>query len=762
LTQRLRDTEKTKRKVSLCFALCLCASGAFAGTFEQDVKAVLTNTCAGCHNARLASGRFAVEKFLDPASILKNREAWELILAKMRSGEMPPKGIRKPPVEPFVSFIQGEFDKADKNTRPDPGRVVAHRLNRSEYANTVRDLLGVDFRANEEFPADDSVYGFDNIGAALTISPTHMQKYLAAAERIASRAVGGDPLPKPGVFNRKDRVRRLDADTIQVDDIVEYDAEYLVRANLIGHRGKEDKAVTVVISVDGKPVKTESVPVQISAVNQQGGATQRGTVEARVFLPGGMHRFRAEFVDDTDLEKIPADQRFNNNRNIYPESIELSGPFAPATPQKVAKKVLVCDPAFGAACVDRILTGLAHRAYRRPVPRDEVAGITAIFDKAKAAGYTPAQSLQFAIAKILVSPSFLFKIERDPKPGAIAPITDVELASRLSYFLWSSMPDDELLKLAESNKLRPALDQQIRRMLADPKSSAFADNFAGQWLEVRGLDGVKRDAKKFPEWTPELKDAMATETRMFFAAVMRDDRPITDFIDGKYTFLNERLAKHYGIDGVKGPDFRRVELTGDQRSGVFTQASVLTVSAYPTRTSVVLRGKYLLENLLNAPPPPPPADVPQINEEAVGTSLSLRQQMEKHRTDAVCASCHARMDPLGFGLESYDAIGRWRTQDGKFPVDPSGQFPNGKSFATAAEMKTLLKDNLPEFARCLAEKLLTYSLGRGVESADRRTIQDIVRQAEAKQYQFQSFVQAIVNSAPFQQRRAPAREESTR
>src|SRR3954452_14793376 len=311
-----------------------------AGTFDTDVKPVLTNTCAPCHNQKLATAGLNVNAFLDPATILTRREAWEAILAKLRSGEMPPKGIRKPPVEPFIKFVQGEFDKADRNTKPDPGRVVAHRLNRSEYANTIRDLLGVDFRANEEFPADDSVYGFDNIGAALTVSPTHMQKYLSAAEKIASRAVGGDPLPKPGVFNRRDRVRRVEIGHLQLDDIVEYDADYIVRANLVGHRGANDNPVTVVISVDGKPVKTESVPVQISAVNQQGGATQRGTVEAKVFLGGGTHRFAVEFVNDEHLKDIPENARMNNNRNIYPESIELTGPFAPATPQPTKKKVL--------------------------------------------------------------------------------------------------------------------------------------------------------------------------------------------------------------------------------------------------------------------------------------------------------------------------------------------------------------------------------------------------------------------------------------
>lgn len=743
---------------------CALAVSAAAGTFDADVKTVLANTCAPCHNSKLATAGLNVQAFYDPATILTRREAWEAILAKLRSGEMPPKGIRKPPLEPFIGYVQGEFDKADKNTKPDPGRVVAHRLNRNEYANTVRDLLGVDFRAGEEFPADDSVYGFDNIGAALTISPTHMQKYLAAAEKIAARAVGGDPLPKPGVFSRKDRVRRLETDIIVMDEIAEYDAEYAVRANLVGHRGDQDPPVNVVISVDGKPVKTEQIPVQISLVNKQGGATHRATVETKVFLPAGLHTFRAEFVDDAGLKNIPENARMNNGRNMYPESIELTGPFAPAAPHPVQKKVLLCDPAAGAACIDRILATFARRAWRRPVGKSEVAELKQVFDRAHAAGYTPKQSLQFALTAMLVSPHFLFKIERDPKPGATAPISDIELASRLSYFLWSSMPDDALLKAAESKTLHtPAvLDAQVKRLLADSRAAAFADNFAGQWLEIRGLDGVKPDAKKFPEWSPELKEAMRTETRMFFEAVMREDRPISDFIDGKYTFLNERLAKHYGVAGVTGPEFRRVDLATDQRSGVFTQGSVLTVSSYPTRTSVVLRGKYLLEQVLNAPPPPPPADVPALNEEAVGSAMSLRQQMEKHRADAACAACHARMDPLGFALENYDAVGKWRTQDGKFPVDASGDFPNGKTFNGPAELKRLLKENMPEFARCLAEKMLTYALGRGVESYDRRTVQEIVQKAAAHDYRFRTFVQAIVHSPPFLERRSEAKETSTK
>ena len=750
-----------KALLSIAVALSLSASPALAAptpTFDTAVKPLFTQTCAACHNEKLSSGGLNVSTFLDPKSIETKRDAWEAILAKLRTGEMPPKGILKPPPEQMdalLSYVQGEFDRLDKSTKPDPGRIVAHRLNRNEYSNTIRDLLGVSYHAEEEFPIDDASFGFDNIGAVLTVSPTLMSKYMQAAEQIASRAVGGDPLPKPGLFNKRSRIKRLDIDTIEFKDRVDFDADYIVRAQLIGHRGDTDKALTLVISVDGKPVKTVEVPVQISAVNKQGGATQRSSQEQQVFLTQGEHTFRVAFVNDTAIKDIPAQAHFNNNRNIYPDTIEFAGPFPSKEPHPSQKKLLICDPTTGKACVDKILSTLATKAYRRPATKPEVAELLAVFDKAKTGGYTPEQSLQFAVEAMLVSPQFLFRIERDPKNGAPGRITDLELASRLSYFLWSSMPDDELLHLGETGKLhQPAiLDAQVKRMIADPKSSAFAENFVGQWLEIRGLDAMQPDAKKFPEWNAGLKEAMRTETSMFFAAVLRDNRPVTDFIDGKYTFLNESLAKYYGIDGVTGPEFRRVDLTTDQRSGVLTQASVLTVTSYPNRTSVVLRGKYMLENVFGAPPPPPPPDVPKLDEEKVGVAKSLRQQMEQHRSDAVCASCHSKMDVLGFGLENYDAIGRWRTTDGKFPIDSTGAFPNGKSFAGPAEMKTLLRDNMPEFTRCLAEKMLTYSLGRGIETFDRRTVRDIVQQTAQQDYKFQAMISAVIHSVAFQQRR---------
>jgi len=765
----MRTARQTGRLFVLSAPLLLLGAGILiaqtpapstrAAGFDVDVRPVLTETCQACHNSKVTSGGLDIGPLLDPGSLASHRTTWERIVARLHAGEMPPKGAARPPAEKLTSlmtYVERELDRIDRAQPANPGRVTARRLNRQEYGNTVRDLLGVEIRAEDEFPPDDSGYGFDNIADVLTVSPALMQKYLSLAERIASRAVGGDPLPPAGFFSRRDRVRRLDASAIELQEIIERDAEYVVRVTVAGYRPNEDAPVTLAISVDGKPVKTASIPVGISAVNRQGGATQRTIEEVRVFLAGNAHVFRAELVGDGGVTAIPENVRLNASRNIFPETIEIAGPYAPSTPQPATKAWLPCAPSSGASCITRTLNALARRSYRRPPSKEEVSELAVIVNKAKAAGYSPEQSLQFGIAAMLVSPNFLFRIEREPKPGTTTRISDLELATRVSYFLWSSMPDEELLRLAESRKLGEprVLRAQVVRMIADPKSQALADNFAGQWLETRSLDAMKPDAAKFPTWGPELRDAMRTETRMFFEAVLRENRPISDFIDAKYTFLNERLAKHYGIEGVTGPAFRRVELTTTQRSGVFTQASVLTVSSYPTRTSPVLRGKYLLENALNAPPPAPPAAVPALSEEGVGVARTIRQQLEQHRADPVCASCHTRMDPLGFSLENYDAIGRWRTEEGKLPIDPTGELPNGRRFSGPADLKTLLRDNMPEFTRGLTEKLLTYSLGRGVEAYDRVTLRDLARQTADQEYRLQALITGIVQSVPFQQRRA--------
>jgi mono/diheme cytochrome c family protein len=726
-----------------------------ATTFESTVQPVLGGTCQLCHNNRTASGGLNIAPFLQPSSLTEQRAGWETILQKIRSGEMPPKGVAHPApaqMDALIHFVESQLEKADRNSKPDPGRLVAHRLNRREYSNTIRDLLGVEFRAERDFPTDDSGYGFDNIGTVLTISPVLMEKYLNAAETIAARAIGADPLPKKPIqfeYHTKNKtVRRLDFSTIEATHFVEWDAEYMLHIGLPGERTADAKPVTLGIWMDGKLLASKQVETKPSKLVY---FDPYSTEEFRLYLPAGDHVFRAGFINDDLVKDLTQKDAYNRKKNKYLESIVFEGPFASNIERASRRKILICDPNSGTACVQKIVAELAHRAYRRPVTPAEIAALMKFVAMAKAERQTPEQGLQLAIQAMLVSPKFLFRMERDAD-ASVHNISDVELASRLSYFLWSSMPDDQLLNLAESSRLHAAgvLDAQVKRLMADQRSSALAQNFAGQWLEIRNLDFVKPDPKKFPEWSPELRDAMRTETTMFFDTVLRENRPISDFLDARYTFLNERLAKFYGIPDITGTDFRRVDLTTDQRGGILGQASVLTVSSYPTRTSVVIRGQYLLGNFLGSPVPPPPAGVPPLDESAVGTAASLRQQMEKHRADPACATCHNKMDPLGFGLENYDGIGHWRTLDGKFPVDASGTLPNGTSFGSPAEMRALLASQLPEFSRCLIEKMLTYALGRGLTPSDRPAVTQINRAMASSGYRFQTLLYEIVHSVPFQ------------
>ncbi len=730
--------------------------------YRNTVAPLIQKNCVVCHNDRNQSGGVNLTGFTAAASIHEQREGWEKVLQKIESGEMPPKGLPRPSAEQIAAthkLIAAEWEKADKLVKPDPGRVTARRLNRNEYSNTIRDLLAVDFRAEKDFPTDDSGYGFDNIGDVLTISPILMEKYLNAAERIAARAIGADPLPKKPLevmyHAREKRIRRPDVSTIEATHRIEWDGEYTIRIGLPGERAKDAKPVTLAFFMDGKQIHSQSVETKPSGLVYFNPYSE---VEFRVVLTEGDHVFRAAFLNDDFVKTLSAKDAYNNKVNKWMDSIVFVGPFPAKVEKASRKKILICDPNTGIACQERIVSTLARRAWRRPVTKTEIAGLMKFVAAAKQEGLSNEQGIQLAIQAMLVSPHFLFRIERDPNPtdpNLIHRISDIELASRLSYFLWSSMPDDELLSLAEAGKLKaPAtLDAQVKRLLADPRSAALSANFAGQWLEIRNLDSVKPDPGKFPEWGPELKEAMETETRLFFEHLLKENKPLTEFLDARYTFLNERLAKHYGIEGVTGPDFRRVDLATDQRGGILSHASVLTVSSYPTRTSPVIRGKYVLQNILGTPPPAPPPDVPPLDEDSVGSAASLRQQMEKHRQNAVCASCHNKMDTLGFGLENYDAIGRWRTMDGKFPIDAGGTLPNGKSFTTPAELRVLLKDDLDRFTKGLTEKMLTYALGRGVERYDRKTVEDINRKLAAEGYRFQTLIHEIVRSLPFQSRR---------
>jgi mono/diheme cytochrome c family protein len=730
--------------------------------FQAAVEPVFRGVCLGCHNQQLASGGMNIQPFLDSKSLTESREGWDIILQKLRAGEMPPAGMPKPAkLDALIAYVQSRLDEIDKSVKPDPGRVVAHRLNRYEYMNTVRDLLAVDFQADKNFPTDDSGYGFDNIGSVLTVSPLLMSKYMNAAQKIASRAMALDPLPKPieaEYSNRNKNTTKPERGVVEAQVRIDFDGDYTVRFGLQGERPPDGKPVDLSLSVDGKVVHTMSVETKPSKLVYFDPYSEE---KMTVHLTEGEHTVRAQFLND-DFAAALSDKDFTNRKkNKYIDALTFIGPFASAGENASRKKILICEPKSGAACVQKIIANLANHAYRRPATSQETAAISHFVDFARAQGQSVEQGIQLAIQAMLVSPNFLFKIENGTAASqttAAHPVSDYELASRLSYFLWSSMPDDELLGLAAQGKLHDAtvLDTQMKRMLADSRSGALASNFAGQWLETRNLDVVKPDPQKFPEWNSDLRDDMKSETRMFFEYVLRENRPITDFLDARYTFLDERLAKFYGITDVKGPEFRRVDLTTDQRGGVLGQAAVLTVSSYPTRTSVVLRGKFILDNILSSPVLPPPPDVPPLDEAAVGKSASLRQQMEKHRADPACATCHNKMDPLGFGLENYNAIGKWRTQDGNFPVDATGTLPSGKAFATPAEMRSVLTTGLPEFSQCLTQKMLTYALERGLQPFDRRTEADIERQLTESNYSFQTLIYGIVHSLPFQQSRGEA------
>ena len=762
--------------LSLCSRLPAAQTAAAPASFDQSVTAVLKQNCVFCHNGKMASGNLNLEGFTAPASVGTQREAWEKIATKVRSGEMPPKSA--PPLadekrQAFLRTLMDAFETADKSRPPDPGRILARRLNRAEYANTVRDVLGVRFKAGEEFPADDSVLGFDNIGEVLTVSPLLMDKYVHAAETIASLAIGGDPLPKPLFTEYKpEKVRRIDIGGTEITDYVDYAAEYVFRVWVRGHLGPQGAPVPMNIMVDGKVVKAVEVPTKENETTTVARDAQRSNHEVRLFLPAGEHTFRAELIGDDFRKPIPPPPVRRNGflpppSGVFPEKFDLQGPF-PAKDQVAARsKLLTCDPATGSDCIRRIVTPIARRAYRRPVTSAEIDRLMAVAQLASTKGFTPAQCVQFAIQAILVSPNFLFRIEQDPK-GRFAPVSDLELASRLSYFLWSSAPDDELLTLAEQKRLRKpgVLEQQVTRMLGDKRSRALSENFAGQWLETRSLAGVKPDALKFPTWSPALQEDMQTETALFFDHILRENRPIAEFITADYAFLNGRLAQHYGIVGITGSDFRKVQVDPAQRGGILTQGSILTLTSYPIRTSPVLRGKYILDVVLGAPPPAPPPDVPGLNESKVGTAASLREALARHRSDAICASCHSRMDPLGFGLENYDATGRWRVKDGETAIQAGGKLPNGVEFSTPAELKALLLKDLPAFNRNLTEKMLTYALGRGLESYDRPVVRDIVRKVEASGGQMQAVVREIVQSLPFQARRGqqnqPVKVASTR
>lgn len=797
-------------KAAICAGLA-CAAAPWlypADEFETSVKPLLSANCYGCHNAKSKTANLDLTA-LTAESVLANRPQWERILKRVTAGEMPPAGMPRPAAAKqaaAVKWIEAEFARADAASGA--GRVVARRLNRTEYNNTIRDLLGVDMDASADFPQDDALYGFDNIANALTVSPLLMEKYLGAAETVANAAVFGPNLkpaivhfyqPTPRRYENANAKKITEPTWFSKDSYdetgvhmpgsmhkiykVPVDGDYNITLYMIGGWPRNTDRHDVDLYMDGKLVGTYEVP------NIYTDAQERvpQAIKGRLKLTAGEHYFIAALpkvyeglpanYKGPNPSKIPVPVRqlpplpetateeqkkqrealLERQRNQVPNfdpvavgELSFEGPFnaipGPGTESK--QKVFVCVEKTD-ACSAQILKSLAQRAFRRPVSAADAADIVNVAAGARKRGRSFEQSLVLGIEAILISPDFLFRIEKQRPNGKL---TDYELASRLSYFLWSTMPDDQLTKLAATNTLHTSsvLNAQVKRMLADPRSRAMAKNFGSQWLETRRVESVAPDRDTFPDFDEYLRFSMQQETELFFDSIVREDRSVLEFLDAPYTFLNQRLAMHYGIEGVTGTDFRKVDLKGTNRGGVLRQASVLTVSSYANRTSPVLRGKWVLENILNTPPPPPPPDVPKLDEAQVGSAASLRQQMEAHRSNAVCASCHARMDPIGFALDNFNAVGAYRTKDGSFPIDASGVLPDGKKFDGTPGLLEIYKSDPAPFTSALTEKLFIYAMGRGAQPGDQAALKAVAARTAANNRKFSSLILGIVNSAPFQ------------
>ena len=745
-------------------AATLAATGAPAvDSFQAEVAPLLAKYCTSCHGPEKPKSGLNLAKYKDTNDVGADLKIWQGVLENVESDAMPPPDRPQPTDAEsalITKWIKARLGPQNCNL-VDPGHVTLRRLNRAEYNNTVRDLLDLDIRPADDFPSDDVGYGFDNIGEVLSLSPPLLEKYLRAAEVVADRAIVADG--RLEVASRKlvgDKLVGGGSDEgghflgshgeVFGEFKTTKDGDYVIR-----YRGYAQQAgpevAKAAVSVDGKELARLDVPAT---------AAMPGQYDVPTKLKKGKHRVAVAFVNDYYSPNDPDPEK--RDRNLIVESIELRGPSAdgttPESHRRVIPRAIKPGEAHATAAME-MLRPFVGRAFRRPATFEELNRLVRLVEMVGRDGGKFEEGMRLALTAVLTSPQFLFKVEVDrpaAKGGAVEPVSDYELATRLSYFLWSSMPDEALFKLAALNTLHEDanLDAQVRRMLADPKAAALTENFAGQWLQIRNLRTVNPDTGRFPAFDDALRFAMQRETELFFESIVREDRSILDFLDTNYTYVNERLAKHYKIDGVKGDEFRKVMLKGDRRGGVLTQASVLTITSNPTRTSPVKRGRYILDQILGTPPPPAPPDVPELKEPSGGDdTASLRTRMEQHRSNPACASCHARMDPLGFGLENYDAIGAWRDADGKFPVDASGVLPGGKPFAGSKGLRNQLKGRKADFARCLAEKMLTYALGRGLQYNDRCAVERIDAALDIDNNKFSRLVREVVKSEPFRKRR---------
>lgn len=764
--------------------MALAASQSLPAAGASSQSALVDRYCVACHNQKIKTAGVSLEA-LDTSNVGGNAAVLEKALRKLKTGEMPPAGMPRPPAADsaaFATWLEGALDGAAA-AHPNPGRPAIHRLNRAEYSNAMRDLLALDIKPGALLPVDDSGYGFDNIGDVLSVSPALLERYMSVARLVSRRAVGDlNMKPEQEIFaarrgfgRRNERV----SDDLPFDSrgglAVEYyfplDAEYNIRIKLAN-------AAAFAEPQTPDPVYELRLPVK-AGLHKVGATFLRESAKPEIAAPVFGRRFVFPAAPAPKLPAPPAEmdlrldgaklKRFQVPESDVPRQVTdlvISGPYnirgRGDTPSRAA--IFVCRPAAVAdeePCARAILSTLGRRAFRRPVSNMDIQPLLAFYRSGRREGDFD-HGIEKALRATLVSPEFLFRIERDPPssaPGGVYRINDFELASRLSFFLWSSIPDDQLLDLAAKGTLKnPAvLERQVRRMLDDYRSQALVANFAGQWLYLRNLTTVKPDPDAFPEFDESLRQSFQQETELFFEMILREDRSVLDLLDANYTFLNQRLAEHYAIPKIYGSQFRRVAQADPNRSGLLGQGSILTVTSYPNRTSVVQRGKWILETLLGAPPPPPPPDVPDLKPHGKdGKPLSLREQMEIHRANATCAACHARMDAIGSALENYDGVGKWRTNDAGRPIDASGKLPDGMEFNGPAGLtKILLTAHREEFVSTAAERLLTYALGRGLEYYDKAAVRSILREAARNHYRMSALVTAIVKSAPFQMRRTP-------
>lgn len=731
-----------------------------------EIQPFLEKYCADCHNAESAEGGLNVRDYPDVAALLRDRRAWERVYDRLRVNAMPPDDAEQPPAEErqrVVDWLSHTLFTLDCSAPVDPPPVTIRRLNRVEYNNTIRDLIGVDFRPAQDFPSDDVGYGFDNIGDVLTVPPLLIEKYLAAAEQITAAA-----LMTEDEYRVRKTVRASQLDQEGGVEDGPRDTKGLYSRGSVSTRFRVRVAGEYVIRVAAAADQAGDEPARMelrlgddSFANFDVTGDRRPVVYERTLqLEPGRKTVSATFINDFYNEAEQAD------RNLYVGSIAMEGPLStPQMPDTHTRLIGVypSDTLTPEAAAIQNLSSFLPRAFRRTVTEDEIAPYASFVSAAIEHGDTFERGMETAIQAALVSPQFLFRVETDKRDGSPDQhqwLTDDELASRLSYFLWSSMPDDELRRVAAEQDLHDdsVLTAQIVRMLADPKAGTLVENFAGQWLNLRRLSSgdVTPDPDVFPDLGTQILGDMRHESELFLASIFSDDRPLTDLLTARHTFVNRRLARFYGLENVefkekdKEDEFVRVELTGDRRIGILTQPAILTLTSFPTRTSPVKRGQWVLENLLGDRPPDPPPGVPALDAtREANPNLTVRQQLELHRANPTCASCHKLMDDIGFGLENFDAIGRWRDQDGSGPIDASGTLPSGESFRGPVELVTILSGRERDFVSCVAEKLLTYALGRGLEYHDQCAVTAIVDRTTANGNRFSALVTSIVLSDIF-------------